>query len=120
MAEITVCIEIDEQGQITVGQEPPEDDGSESDGQDPGLASAQAGQMTDLSQPAGDEEDTEKSYMQPVKSIDEALKMARQILQQAAPQGGSVMGTPGAPGEQDAANSAFASRRGGKAMPGGY
>lgn len=103
--KITVCIEVDADGSISVGQQPPEggeDDASSPDG------------MQDLSQPGSDDE----SYMRPVKSIDEALRMARMMLQQAMPQG-AVMGKPGAPGEQDAANNAFASRRGPKA-PQGY
>lgn len=94
--KITVCIEIDADGRISVGQEPEE--GAES--ADTGAAAAPGGMM-DLSQPQGDEESAENDYMQPVQSINEALSVARRLLQ----------GNAGASSEQGAADSAFQSRR---------
>lgn len=114
MAElISVCIEIDDTGAITVGAEPPEQEGAMPEGQDPAAATG----MTDLSQPpAGDDESAEKSYMQPAKSIDDALSIARGLLRQATQAGGATMGgEPGGAGAQSSADAAFASRRGGKA-----
>jgi hypothetical protein len=108
MAEITVCIEIDEDGTISVGAEPSESE----DSSDP----SQAQGMTDLSQPpeAG-EEDAEKSYMKPVNSIEQALSVARDLLKNANQVSGATMGgDPGGPGAQDAANAAFQARRGGR------
>jgi hypothetical protein len=112
MAEITVCIEIDEDGTISVGAEPSESEDSSDDGSDP----SQAQGMTDLSQPpeAG-EEDAEKSYMKPVNSIEQALSVARDLLKNANQVSGATMGgDPGGPGAQDAANAAFQARRGGR------
>lgn len=101
--KITVCIEIDADGTISVGAKPPEgDDGADSAGQgDPG--------MTDLSEAPDDDESEEASYMRPVKSIDQALAVARDLLQNAGQVGPAM--------EQGAADTAFQSRRGGK---GGY
>lgn len=108
MAEITVCIEIDDQGQISVGMEPQESEDAGAQGSAP---SQQGGQMTNLADiPAGDEEDAEKSYMQPAKSIDQALSMARDMLMQASGQGPEV--------EQGAADDAFKARRGAKSPMG--
>jgi hypothetical protein len=117
MAElISVCIEIDDTGAITVGAEPPDaDDGATpSAGADPTAATPG---MTDLSQPpAADDESEEKSYMQPAKSIDDALSIARGLLRQATQAGGATMGgDPGGEGAQSSADAAFQSRRGGKA-----
>lgn len=53
--EKTVCIEVDAQGQYTVGLEPQGMEGQES-------------------------EDQEKSYMSPVKSLDDALRVAKDLL----------------------------------------
>lgn len=54
----------------------------------------------------GENEEAEMSPMQPAASIDQALKMARQLLMQAPqPNGGN---------EQSAANNAFNSARGGQ------
>jgi hypothetical protein len=115
MAElISVCIEIDDTGAITVGAEPPEQEGAMPDaGQDPAAAPG----MTDLSQPpTADDESAEKSYMQPAKSIDDALSIARGLLRQATQAGGATMGgEPGGEGAQSSADAAFQSRRGGKA-----
>jgi hypothetical protein len=111
MAEIKVCIEIDEDGTISVGAEPPEagDDAEAADaGQTPG--------MTDLAAPQGGEEGAEKSYMEPVKSIDEALSVARDLLRNAAQVGGATIGGDASdPAMQDSADAAFKSRRGAKA-----
>jgi len=115
MAEIiSVCIEIDDTGAITVGAEPQEQEGAMPDvGQDPAATPG----MTDLSQPpAADDESTEKSYMQPARSIDDALSIARGLLRQATQAGSATMGgDPGGEGAQTSADAAFKSRRGGKA-----
>lgn len=104
MAAVTVCIALDDQGHISVGTEPP-DEGDQS----PMLAGGQ----TDLAQP--NDESSEQSDFQPAKSIDDALSIARDLLRNAAQVGGAVVGgEPGGAGAQDAANAAFASRRGGQ------
>jgi hypothetical protein len=120
MAEIiSVCIEIDEDGTITVGAEPPEGDESES-GADDGSDAGQSTGMTDLSQPPeGDDEDAEKSYMRPAKSFDDARSIARDLLRNASQVGGATMGgEPGGAGAQSAADAAFKSRRGSKSPMG--
>jgi succinyl-CoA synthetase beta subunit len=66
---ITVCIEIDDQGQVMVGQEPAEQPQAQ-----PGPVEAQAQQLM------GGEE--EQSTMKPVASVDEALAVAKQLLSQ--------------------------------------
>ena len=63
--KITVCIEIDADGSISVGTQP-EDDGADPSG------------MTDMAQPQDDE-----IGMQPAQSIDEALKIATDIAAKA-------------------------------------
>lgn len=116
-----ICIEIDDDGTISVGQKPDDDEsGDASASADTSSAQAsgdQASSMTDLSQaPAADDETAEQSYMQPVKSIAEALTVARGLLQKAMPTGGPTMGgEPGGEGAQAAADAAFKSRRGAKA-----
>lgn len=114
MAEITVCIEIDENGQITVGAEPTED---EAMGEDSASSADGSGEI-DLADPqsAGSsgessEEDAEKSYMQPVKSIEQALSVARDLLKNAAQVGGAVSAPPGGAEQQSAANAAFTANR---------
>lgn len=78
--KVSITIEIDADGTISVGQ------GSE----------AEAGGMQDLSQPPAENE----SGMQQVGSIDEALSIARQMLQSGMPAS-----------EQGSADSAFQARR---------
>lgn len=118
MAEITVCIEFDDAtGQYSVGMEPPEPPEAPMppDGSAPPPPAGQAPGMQDLAKPpvpGGDDD----SYMQPAKSLDDALAQARMLLRQAMPaDGGAVMGgEPGGMGAQSAADAAFASRRGTK------
>lgn len=62
MAEKKVCIEVDDNGQILVGLEPAE------------MEQMQGGMQQ------GGEEQSEQSYMKPVKSIDDALSVARDLL----------------------------------------
>lgn len=120
MAEITVCISLDDQtGQYSVGMEPPEppDSPMPPDGSAPPAPSpaGQASGMQDLAKPPAPGGDDDDSYMQPAKSLDDALAQARMLLRQAAPAGGAVMGgEPGGEGAQSAADAAFASRRGAK------
>jgi hypothetical protein len=106
MPEITVCIEMDtDTGQISVGMEP-----EEQEQQSPSQASpsSQMMGMTDLSK-AGGEEETEKSYMKPVKSIDEALSVAADLLKNAGQvQASAAQG----PDQQSAADAAFKTQRG--------
>lgn len=109
--KITVCIEIDTDGTISVGMQPPDDDGS-----DFSASAAGASGMTDLSQPSGGADDD--SYMKPVPSIKAALQVAGDMLRNAAQMGGMagpMMSKPGGAGEQDAAAAAFKSNRGSKA-----
>ena len=116
-AETTVQIEIDEKGQISVGMVPPEAEaGDEGAGEQQGAPAAaqpaQAGgaqsQMAALMAggqgqgAAQGEEGAEADYMKPVRSIDEALAVAKQLLTQG--QGPSPdeqmaqgFGKPGAP-----------------------
>lgn len=77
MAEVTVQIELDtDTGKIMVGMVPPEAEAAE--GQAPGKqpAEAQAAQLMG----EGGEESAEASYMKPVRSIDEALSIAKDML----------------------------------------
>lgn len=76
MAELTVCIEMDEAGKLSVGVQPPDQEGAPDKS-----GEAQAQQL--MGGPQGDEEGAEQSYMRPVPSIDAALQVARQILTQA-------------------------------------
>lgn len=96
---ITVCISIDDAGAISVGEEPQD-----------GAMDAQSGQsgMTDLAEPP----DAAASGMQPARSIDDALAMARDMLRTATQQGGAIVATPGGADQQDAAGAAFAANRG--------
>lgn len=90
MSEVTVCIELDKDtGQFQVGIEPADEEqgGDGADGAKPGVealmgAQAQPGQAPD----AGGEEAAEKSYLKPVKSLEEALQVARDLLQGATGQ----------------------------------
>lgn len=83
---ICVKIEIDDNGQISVGQEPEE---QEQPGADQGAQGG--GQQQEAAAGGGaDDEAAEKQYMNPVRSVDEALAMAKQLLAQAqsgTPQG---------------------------------
>jgi hypothetical protein len=67
---IKVCIEVDDKGQVTVGQEPPEQAAPQN-----GAPEAQMGALM-----GG--EGQERSYMKPVASVDEALAVAKQMLAQ--------------------------------------
>jgi hypothetical protein len=76
MPKITVEIELAEDGTVTVGAEPP-------DAQGEGTPTGQG------DQPGADD----KAYMQPAKSVEDALMIAKDLLtnpqaQQAAQQGG--------------------------------
>ena len=85
MPEITICIEIDEKGQISVGQEPAEAEAApEAAPAAPGAPAPAAPAQIPAGMDAqlvGGEEEGEKSYMQPVGSIDEALAKAKALLQ---------------------------------------
>ena len=104
MAEIKVCIEVDEAGTILVGAEPPE--GGEPMGAELGPdGTTNMADMAGTDEMAPGEEETEQSYMQEVGSIEEALSVARDLLKNAGQVGPAL--------EQQAADSAFkASGRG--------
>lgn len=70
---LTVCIEIDDDGQITVGTEPDE---AEQGGQ-------QSGGMPGAQPMQGQGEESEDANMRSVKSIDEALQVAGDLLRNA-------------------------------------
>lgn len=82
-----VCIDVDEQGKVSVGQEPEEGgDQASTAGGTPGAQPVQAqaaallgggGESASL---AGGGESAEQSYMRPVPSIDAALQVAKQLL----------------------------------------
>ena len=74
MAAIKVCIEIDEKGQVTVGAEPEE----QAEPQETAVAESQG--MADAGQ----------DYMRPVKSVDEALQVARDLLANAGQVGAAM------------------------------
>lgn len=80
MSEVCVKIELDDQGQVTVGQEPSEDYQAPAHG-------------------TAEDEQAEAAYMKPAKSIDDALATAKQLLEQ-----GSAQTQP----TQDQAESQFA------------
>lgn len=80
--EITVCIEFNPvTGEYSVGMEPPEgDEGAEAGGEAEGATDTDA-----TAAGAGgeaDEEANEKSWMQPAKDINDALRQAKQLLEQ--------------------------------------
>lgn len=110
---ITVCIEVDDDGAISVGTEPEAPEAMAGEGAAPPVGATPG--MTDLAQPPVDDESNEPG-MQPAKSIDDALAIARGLLRQATQAGGATMGgDPGGEGAQSSADAAFKSRRGGKA-----
>lgn len=73
--KLAVVIEIDAQGQISVGAEPPD-------------------QPEGQQEQPGDEEAAEQSYMQRAKSIDDALRIAGDLLRN-APQVRDAQGQEG-------------------------
>ncbi len=85
---VTVQIEVEDDGSVTVGQ-PPEDSGAEGatpSGSMPGgmpMGTMMASGGTGAS---GSEEKADKSFMQPAASIDDALQKARAILTQGQPE----------------------------------
>jgi hypothetical protein len=92
---LKVCIQVAGDGSISVGVE---DESAEPAEQEPTPGAAPVpGQ-------GGEDEAAEMGNMQPAGSIDEALKIARQLLMQ-APQ-------PAGPTEQSAASDAFTAARG--------
>ncbi|MBC3919174.1 hypothetical protein H8L32_16905 [Undibacterium sp. CY18W] len=106
---VSVCIEIDEDGNISVGTQ-------DSASVDSSLSSSSPamGMGTDASSAENDTDGT--SGMQPADSIDQALAVARELLRNAAQAGAATIGgEPGGEGAQDAADAAFKSRRGDKA-----
>ncbi|MFZ6769912.1 hypothetical protein ACO0LM_22895 [Undibacterium sp. Di26W] len=105
---ISVCIAIDEDGNISVGTQD-----SASGASSVPSASSAMGMEADASaaDDAGD-----ASGMQPADNIDQALAVARELLRNAAQVGAATIGgEPGGEGAQDAADAAFKSRRGDKA-----
>jgi hypothetical protein len=75
MAELTVCIEMDEAGKLSVGVKPPDGQGAPAAG---GSGEAQAQQLMG----DGEQEGAPQSYLRPVPSVDAALEVARQLLTQ--------------------------------------
>jgi hypothetical protein len=77
----TVIIDCDDQGNYSVGEEPhesPDQEAAEQQGE------GAAGGGADASGPSGgdDEDDGSGIQMQPAKSLDDALKMAKALLMQ--------------------------------------
>ncbi|MFZ6723323.1 hypothetical protein [Undibacterium sp. Ji49W] len=101
---VSVCIAIDEDGNISVGTQ----DSAAT------TSSPAMGMGTDAASADNDADDT--SGMQPADNIDQALAVARELLRRAAQVGAATIGgEPGGEGAQDAADAAFKSRRGDKA-----
>lgn len=75
----TICIELDDDGTVSVGEEPPEAEVPEQSGAAPaeGAEAAPTGTAA-----AGGEEEAEKAYMKPAKNIDDALRQAKALLEQ--------------------------------------
>ncbi len=102
MAAIKVCIEVGEDGAISVGAEPSES-GDQGAAADPG--------MMDMAQPPAGE-DAERSYMRPAGSIEQALSIARDLLRSASQVGGAITAPPGGAEQQGSADAAFMANRG--------
>jgi hypothetical protein len=110
-SEITVCIEFNPvTGEYSVGIEPPE--GAEAGGEAEGAGDTDATAGAGAGVPGGeaDEEANEQSWMKPAKDINDALRQAKQLLEQptsasggpspfeqgfAGARGTPIAGTPG-------------------------
>lgn len=68
----TICIEIGDDGKLSVGQEPDEAQGAAPEGG--GMPAAMDAQQTD--------DQADKSYLRPVQGIDQALQVARELIMQ--------------------------------------
>ncbi|MFZ6757987.1 hypothetical protein ACO0K9_12330 [Undibacterium sp. Ji50W] len=110
---ISVCIAIDEDGNISVGTQ----DSASGASSAPSASSAMGmGADASAADDAGDAGAGDASGMQPADNIDQALAVARELLRKAAQVGAATIGgDPGGEGAQDAADAAFKSRRGDKA-----